>query len=153
MDHEQLSRLLAKRHSLIGWVLVILGLYGLWQAMAHYFADLLSNLFGCDFYWLTSYKLPRLAIFMLMIALGIWFIRGPRYPTDDGFTGFTPPPSDADTKATPEEDPAPSGAAPDGSPEYRTVSETMSRIIHDSGTAENGSGEPVDKEESRHDEK
>ncbi|BAK99984.1 hypothetical protein OBV_27860 [Oscillibacter valericigenes Sjm18-20] len=151
MDQEQLSRLLEKRHSLIGWALVLLGLYGLWQAVANYFSSFLSNLFGCDFYWLASYQLPRLVIFLLVIALGIWFIRGPSHPADDGFTGFTPPSSCADAKTSPVENPAPSGAAPDGSPEYRTVSEAVSRMIHNSGTAEDGSGEPVEEEDLDHD--
>lgn len=152
MDQEQFTRLLAKRHSLIGWVLVILGLYGLWQAVASYFSDFLSDLFGCDFYWLTSYQLPKLTVFLLVIALGIWFIRGPKHSADDEFTGFAPPFSGAaDAKTSSEKSSASSGAAPDGSPEYRTVSESVSRIIHDSGAAEDGSREPVEKEESRHD--
>lgn len=149
MDQEQLSRLLAKRHSLIGWALVILGLYGLWQAAANYFSDFLSDLFGYDFYWLTSYQLPRLAIFLLVIALGIWFIRGPKHPADDEFTGFTPPFSGAaGAKTSSAEGPASSGAAPDGSPEYRTVSEAVTRMTR--GAAENGSGEPVEKEDPNH---
>lgn len=151
MDQEQLSRLLAKRHSLIGWTLVLLGLYGLWQAVANHFSRFLSDLFGIDFNWLV-YQIPQLAILLAVIALGIWFIRGPKPPADDGFTGFTPPSSGADTKASPGEDPAPSDAASDGSPEYRTVSEAVSRMIHNSGTAEGGSGEPVEKEEPHHDE-
>lgn len=151
MDQEQLSRLLAKRHSLIGWVLVILGLYGLWQAVADYFSDFLSDLFGINFNWLI-YQIPHLAILLAVIVLGVWFIRGPRHPADDGFTGFTPPSSaTSDAKASSSEDPAPSGAAPDGSPEYRTVSDAVLRMTQDSGAAEGKSGEPAEKEDPDHD--
>jgi len=152
MDQEQLSRLLAKRHSLIGWALVILGLYGLWQAMANYFSNFLSDLFGIDFYRLVNYQLPKLVTFLLVIALGIWFIRGPKHSADDEFTGFTPPSNaTSDAKASSAEGPAPSGAAPDGSPENRTVSDAVFRMTHDSGTAESGSGKPVEKEDPDHD--
>ena len=130
MDQEQLSRLLAKRHSLIGWALVILGLYGLWQAMANYFSNFLSDLFGIDFYRLVNYQLPKLVTFLLVIALGIWFIRGPKHSADDEFTGFTPPSNaTSDAKASSAEGPAPSGAAPDGSPENRTVSDAVFRMV------------------------
>jgi len=152
MDQEQLSRLLAKRHSLIGWALVILGLYGLWQAVADYFSDFLSDLFGTDFYGLVNYQLPKLVTFLLVIALGIWFMRGPKYPADDEFTGFTPPSSAAsDVKVSSAKGPAPSGAAPDGSPEYRTVSEAVIRMTHDSGSAETGSAKPTETEDPDHD--
>ena len=115
VDKEQLCRLLDKRHSLIGWALVLLGLYGLWQAAAHYFSDFLSNIFGYDFYWLASYQLPRLVIFLLVIALGVWFIRGPKQQREDDFNGFTPPSSGS----------ASTGAAPDGAPEFRKVVDSV----------------------------
>lgn len=151
MDQEQLSRLLAKRHSLIGWALVLLGLYGLWQAVANSFSSFLYDFFGIHFNWLI-YEMPHLVILLLVIALGVWFIRGPKPPADDGFTGFTPPSSgEADAKTSPEENPAPSGAAPDGSPEYRTVSESVFRIIHDSGADKDEGGESDEKEDTRHD--
>ncbi|WP_312635742.1 hypothetical protein [Oscillibacter sp.] len=155
MDGEQFSRLLAKRHSLVGWVLVLAGLYGMWQMVAYSFSTLLSDLLGFDFYWLASTKLPQLILFLLIIALGVWFIRGPKpRPEDDGFTGFTPPCDAAEGKAAP--NPAAASDNAEGrAPEYRAVSDEVSRILrHEKAAgAEVGKSAPwesgIDKEERR----
>lgn len=172
MDQEQLSRLLAKRHSLVGWALVLLGLYGFWQIAANYFSRFLSELFGVDLYWFTSLQLPQLALFLLVIALGVWFIRGPKRRRGNGdFTGFTPPsgetgeqvpaPEDsgscgADADAS--NDPAPSNAGADNSPEYRAVSDAVSCILQggEAGGRESGAGgdergKADGQEDARHD--
>lgn len=136
MDQERFSRLLAKRHSLVGWALVLLGLYGVWQVAAHYFSGFLSALFGVDFYWIASYQLPRLALFLLVIALGVWFIRGPKRPAGDAFTDFTPPPGG--------ERASPCGEPSANAPEYRAVSDAVSRILAGDETAGAEAGESGD---------
>ena len=64
MDSRRMSDLLRKRHSLVGWGLVILGR-------------------------ILSYDVPRLAVTVGIIALGVWFIRGPKKAED--IPAFTPP--------------------------------------------------------------
>ncbi|WP_312280481.1 hypothetical protein [Oscillibacter sp.] len=154
MDGEQFSRLLAKRHSLVGWALVLLGLYGMWQMVYRSISDFLSAQFGVNFYRLT-YQLPQLVLFLLIIALGVWFIRGPKpRPEDDGFTGFTPPCDAAEEKAAP--NPAAASDSAEGrAPEYRAVSDEVSRILcHEKAFgAEVGKAAPwesgIDKEDRR----
>lgn len=154
MDGEQFSRLLAKRHSLVGWVLVLAGLYGMWGMAARPIFDFFSEQFGINLHWLT-YQMPQLVLFLLIIALGVWFIRGPKpRPADDGFTGFTPPCDAAEEKAAPN----PAGAsdsAESRAPEYRAVSDEVSRILrHEKAAgAEVGKSAPwesgINKEERR----
>ena len=38
--------------------------------------------------------MPRLAVTIGIIALGVWFIRGPKAPPADDIPAFTPPPAD-----------------------------------------------------------
>ncbi len=130
MDREQFSLLLAKRHSLVGWALVLAGLYGGWQMVARPFSDFFSEQFGINLHWLT-YQMPRLALFVLIIALGVWFIRGPKpRPADDVFTGFTPPSNSAEEPA-PQKFTASSDEAEVRAPEYRAVSDEVSRILRE----------------------
>ena len=65
---------------------------------------LLSQLGGLFFGWfgewlygLLRYGLPRLVITVLVLLLGLWFIRGPKYktPIDDEIPPFAPPASSA----------------------------------------------------------
>ncbi len=95
MDSRRLEELLSKRHSLIGWVLVIAGLLVLWQNLAGTLYDLLITLFGPDDAWWLYDGLirgvPRMVVTLLIIALGIWFIRGPRKKPEDTIPDFTPP--------------------------------------------------------------
>ena len=54
--------------------------------------DFLGQFF--DSWWLYSillYDVPRLAVTIGIIALGIWFIRGPKTPPTDDIPAFTPP--------------------------------------------------------------
>lgn len=92
MDSRKLNRILSRRGSLIGWMLVAVGLYNLYQIFAR---NILGSL--CDFFpWLDwLYRLlvwdaPRILGTVLIIALGIWFIKGPKVPEDDG-PSYTPP--------------------------------------------------------------
>lgn len=135
MDREQFSLLLAKRHSLVGWVLVLAGLYGAWQMAARPFSDFLSARFGVNLHWLT-YQMPRLALFVMIIALGVWFIRGPKpRPADDGSTGFTPPSGTAEESVV-QKFTASSDEAEVHAPEYRAVSDEVSRILREGKAAE-----------------
>ena len=93
MDAEKMTVLLHKRHSLIGWGLVFLGLYMLWQRVADWLDTLFVYLFGNDwgFYYSFRYTIPRLVVTLLIIWLGVWFIRGPKRKPADEIPAFTPP--------------------------------------------------------------
>ena len=95
MDSRQMSALLQKRHSLVGWGLVALGVCILYTTVADWVVDFLGQFF--DSWWLYSillYDVPRLAVTIGIIALGIWFIRGPKAPPAGDIPAFTPPQAD-----------------------------------------------------------
>lgn len=96
MDSNRLGELLRKRHSLIGWVLVILGAYMLYDMLMGQLSGLFFGWFGEWLYSLLRYGLPRVVITVLVILLGLWFIRGPKAkaPIED-IPPFTPPTPDA----------------------------------------------------------
>lgn len=94
MDSKRLEELVSKRHSLIGWVLVSVGVLVMWQNFARTLYDLLMSLFGGDDAWWIydlMHGVPRMVVTLLIIALGIWFIRGPRKKPEDSIPDFTPP--------------------------------------------------------------
>ena len=97
MDSKRLGELLRRRHSLIGWALVILGVYMLYDMLLDQMGGLFFGWFGEWLYSLLRYGLPRVAVTVLVILLGLWFIRGPRAksPIDDDIPPFTPPAPDA----------------------------------------------------------
>lgn len=155
MDQEQFSRLLAKRHVLIGWVLVLLGLSQTWSLTEGYFTGLLSFVFGTNLHWLPGIDIPRLAVFLLMIILGVRFIRGPKRHKDD--SSISPCGAAEEKASAPKnpslssEDPVRSRADMDGPgrdekdfPEYRAVSAAAARILHggEAAGAENPEGDP-----------
>ena len=93
MDSRRMSDLLQKRHSLVGWGLVILGVWVFYSTVADWVVDFVGQFFGrLDSWWidriLTS-DIPRLAVTVGVIALGVWFIRGPKKAED--IPAFTPP--------------------------------------------------------------
>ena len=94
MDSQRLNALLKKRHSLIGWVLVAVGAYMLYDMLMGQLSGLFFGWFGEWLYSLLRYGVPRLVITVLVILLGLWFIRGPRASTED-IPPFTPPAPDA----------------------------------------------------------
>ena len=112
MDSQQMNELLHKRHSLVGWVLVIFGGYMLWDTALVQ----MSFLHDTWLYSLLRYDMPRLVLTAGIIALGLWFIRGPKAksaPTDD-IPAFTPPaaePTPTDGPAASEEPSEPDGTA------------------------------------------
>jgi len=95
MDAEKMDALLRRRHSLIGWGLVLLGIYMLWQRLASWLETLFPEIFGWDmgwnFYYFFRYSIPRLVVTVGIIALGIWFIRGPRKVKSEDIPSFVPP--------------------------------------------------------------
>ena len=76
LDSQRMAKLLRSRHSLIGWALILVGGWMLYRMLL----NRLGWLLGEWSYWLYDllYDLPRLVITILVIALGIWFIRGPK---------------------------------------------------------------------------
>ena len=90
MDSRRMSDLLRKRHGLVGWGLVILGVYVFYTTAADWVTDFFYQFF--DAWWIgriLSYDVPRLAVTVGIIALGVWFIRGPKKAED--IPAFTPP--------------------------------------------------------------
>ena len=93
-DSEKLSTLLRKRHSLFGWVLVAMGVYLLYDRLVHSFASLFWQYEHLSWlYDLLVYDVPRLAVSFAVIALGLWFIRGPKHTAapPEEIPIFTPP--------------------------------------------------------------
>nr|WP_325196169.1 hypothetical protein [uncultured Oscillibacter sp.] len=92
VDSRQMSALLQKRHSLVGWGLVAVGVYIFYSTVADWVVDFFCQFF--DAWWLDrvlSYDVPRLAVTVGIIALGVWFIRGPKREKSEDIPAFTPP--------------------------------------------------------------
>ena len=92
LDSQRMAKLLRSRHSLIGWALILVGGWMLYRMLLNRLGWLLGE-WG---YWLYDllYDLPRLVITILVIALGIWFIRGPKARQPEDIPVFTPPASE-----------------------------------------------------------
>ena len=94
LDAQKLSTLCRKRHSLIGWCLVLVGVWMIYDRLIRRLMEELIWRFE-HLQWLYSlvvYDVPRLAVSLLIIALGVWFIRGPKrdVPEED-IPVFIPP--------------------------------------------------------------
>ena len=92
VDSRQMSALLQKRHSLVGWGLVAVGVYIFYSTVADWVVNFFYQFF--DAWWLDrvlSYDVPRLAGTVGIIALGVWFIRGPKREKSEDIPAFTPP--------------------------------------------------------------
>ena len=101
MDSQRMSDLLRKRHSLVGWVLVLLGVYILFDTFVGRLMQLLCEWMGQ--WWLYDVVMrdvPRMVVTIFIIALGVWFIRGPKKAKAEDIPAFTPPAAEA-TQAEP----------------------------------------------------
>ena len=79
LDSEKINALCRERHSLLGWILVALGLYMLYERIIQRLASFLWQFEYLNWlYELLVYDVPRLVVTFGIIALGVWFIRGPR---------------------------------------------------------------------------
>ena len=107
---------LRRRHSLIGWGLVGLGVYMIYDTVISRLGEWLHHIGLPWVYRLMAYDLPRLVVTVLIIALGLWFIRGPRKKDGGEIPSFTPP--EAAAEPAPEEpvtaETAPEEASYDG---------------------------------------
>ena len=91
VDSQRMSNLLRKRHSLVGWVLVLLGVYILFDTFVGRLMQLLCEWMGQ--WWLYDVVMrdvPRMVVTIFLIALGIWFIRGPKKAKAEDIPVFTP---------------------------------------------------------------
>ena len=96
MDSRKLSQILSRRGSLIGWVLVVVGLYNVYQIFARRVLGTLADHFPIFdwLYGLLVWDAPRILGTVFVIALGLWFIKGPKAPKGGGFDeepSYTPP--------------------------------------------------------------
>lgn len=93
MDSRKLTQILNRRGSLIGWALVAVGLYNVYQILARRILGTLSEYlpFFNWLYDLLVWDMPRILGTVLIVALGIWFIKGPKAPKDSGEPPYTPP--------------------------------------------------------------
>ena len=92
MDSRRMSNLLQKRHSLVGWGMVILGVYVLFDTFFGRLMQLLCEWMGQ--WWLydvVMWDVPRMVVTVGIIALGVWFIRGPKKEKMEDIPTFTPP--------------------------------------------------------------
>lgn len=92
MDSRKLTRILSRRGSLIGWVLVAVGLYNVYQILARRILGTLRDYFPIFdwLYGLLVWDMPRILGTVLIIALGLWFIKGPKAPKEE-VPVYTPP--------------------------------------------------------------
>ena len=92
MDSRRMNDLLRKRHSLVGWGLVLLGVYVLFETVAGHLVNIICEYLGeWWLYEIVMRDLPRLAVTVGIIALGVWFIRGPKKAQVEDIPDFTPP--------------------------------------------------------------
>ncbi len=91
LDSQRLWELLSRRHSIIGWTLVLVGLYVLYNTVIRQVMWWVRDLFPwLDWlYELLVWDAPRIVVTLLIIALGMWFIRGPRKRVEE-IPAFTP---------------------------------------------------------------
>ena len=100
LDSVRAAALFRKRHSLIGWGLVAIGCWTIYTMLADWLFEFLDQFFY-DTWWLHRilvYDMPRLALTVAIIALGVWFIRGPK-PTGGDIPPFVPPAAPDETSS------------------------------------------------------
>ncbi len=94
-DSHRLAELLNRRHSFLGWALVVMGVYSLYQLTARRLFSFLFRDFLPWMEWLYDllvWDMPRILGSVLILGLGLWFIRGPKAHIEDD-EPYTPPSS------------------------------------------------------------
>lgn len=76
-----LKKLLSRSHTLVGWVLVVLGVYVLYDsflmsALRNNYLEYGNPLVGMIYRFCKS--LPTLAVCIALIGVGVWLVRGPK---------------------------------------------------------------------------
>ena len=108
LDARRLEDMYRQRHTLIGWLLVALGIYMLYDRLIRRVLEALQYYFDVAG-WLYSffyYDVPRLVITFGIIALGVWFIRGPKKAVyQEDIPDFTPPVREEAAPAKEQEEP------------------------------------------------
>lgn len=95
LDSKKLSTLCQKRHRVVGWVLVALGGYLLYDRLVRRIVG--DLLWRADWLFdLLIYDVPRLALTVGIIALGLWFIRGPKKAPAEEIPPFSPTASETE---------------------------------------------------------
>ena len=78
--------------SLSGWALVLLGVYILFETVVGRLLNIICEYLGeWWLYEIVMRDLPRLVVTVGIIALGVWFIRGPKKAAVEDIPAFTPP--------------------------------------------------------------
>lgn len=99
LDSQKMAELCRRRHSVIGWVLVGVGVYALYTTVVGRIMYSLADQF--NLWWLRSlvmYDVPRVIATLAVICLGLWFIRGPKggnAAVEEEIPAFTPPAAQA----------------------------------------------------------
>ena len=94
-DSHRLAELLNRRHSFLGWALVVMGVYSLYQLTARRLFSFLFRDFLPWMEWLYDllvWDMPRILGSVLILGLVLWFIRGPKEHIEDD-ESYTPPSS------------------------------------------------------------
>ena len=92
LDSDRLAALCRRRHSFVGWGLVVLGVYILFDTFVGRLMQVVCEWMGQ--WWLYDIvmrDLPRMVVTVFIILLGIWFIRGPKSVPADEIPSFMPP--------------------------------------------------------------
>ncbi|MCF2557417.1 MAG: hypothetical protein MR579_08180 [Bacteroidales bacterium] len=78
VEESSLRRLFTVRPKFLGWCLILVGAYSLYELFISPLVWDLYNTFGL--YWLAVLldRLPNLAIALALIGVGLWLIRGKR---------------------------------------------------------------------------
>ena len=105
MDSDRLAALCRKRHSFVGWGLVLLGVYILFDTFVGRLMSAICEWTGSWWYYdLVMRDLPRTVVTIFIIVLGIWFIRGPKAAPAEEIPVFTPPTEAVSADSAPTEE-------------------------------------------------
>ena len=75
------AQLMVRRHNLVGWILVLLGVWGLYRNFIYPWVWNLADIFGYDNPVISAIRsilndLPTLAVSLVFVAVGVRMIRG-----------------------------------------------------------------------------